>query len=127
MFCEIWQNRNRLSDVQHIFSYLKVYLRRKLLKEKVNSIFFESEIEAEEHLSEHSYEYQLIQFEVNEEKRKIIEKALAHLTHAQKEILTMKYFNDFNYSQIANLLQITPRTAYNHVFDAISKLRKLLK
>jgi RNA polymerase sigma factor (sigma-70 family) len=102
-------------------------LRRKLLKEKVNSIFSENDLQFEDHLSEDSYEYQLIQFEGDEEKRKKVNQALSNLTSAQKEVLTLKYFNDFNYSQIANLLQITPRTAYNHVFDAISKLRKLLK
>ncbi|MBK0384265.1 sigma-70 family RNA polymerase sigma factor [Pedobacter sp. SD-b] len=129
MFCEIWQKRNTISDVENIRSYLKTYLKRKLLKDLVND-HQSLEISDFDQLpigQQHSYEYLLIQSQTDSESKDKIYHALNQLTSSQKEIINLKYFEGFSYEQIADLLELSTRTIYNHVYEALCKLKKHLK
>jgi RNA polymerase sigma-70 factor (ECF subfamily) len=128
MFCEIWQKRHSLSEVQQVKAYLRTYLKRKLLKEIYQNHNHEGLTKVDEGISkEKSYESLLIEAQENEEKKKKLWLALDHLTKNQKEIIKLKFYEGLSYEQIASALSLQPRTVYNHVYEALQVLRKLLK
>lgn len=128
MFCEIWDKRHQLNEVNNISAYLKTYLKRKLLKETVTHfIAEESELKKENQLKEHSYEDLLIQSQTTDSQKFKIAEALKHLSPSQKEIITLKFFDELNYQQIAVLLNIKARTVYNQVYKSLLTLKEHLK
>lgn len=130
IFCELWQKRATLSHVTNVKAYLKTYLKRKLLKDLIaNSQFSEISEISNNHiqLQEYSYEYLLIQNQTSDLEKSKMYNALDQLTPSQKEIIQLKFFEGLSYEQISIVLKIQPRTAYNHVFEGLLTLRKLLK
>ena len=129
MFCEIWQKKTSLADVINIKAYLKTYLKRKLIKDLAKTAnHFDINLHLDEpELRGHSYEYLLIQNQSSEIQKAKIFNAINQLTSSQKEIINLKFFEGLSYEQISTLLNIQPRTAYNHIFEGLSTLKKLLK
>jgi RNA polymerase sigma-70 factor (ECF subfamily) len=128
MFCEIWQKRHSLSEVKQVRAYLRTYLKRKLLKEIYQTNNHDGLIKIDESISsEKSYESLLIEAQESEEKKRKLCSALDHLTKNQKEIIKLKFYEGLSYEQIASTLSLQPRTVYNHVYEALQVLRKLLK
>jgi len=129
IFCEVWQNRENLSQVEHIKAYLKTCVRNRVLRE----IKLDQNIDAiDEHeevfqLKEYSYEQLLIESQQLQEDKIRIWDALNKLTPMQREIMSLKFFEGLSYDAIALQLDIKPRTVYNHVYSAISSLRSELK
>jgi len=78
-------------------------------------------------LKEQSYEYLLIESQTSSLQKEKIYRALNHLTVAQREIIQLKFYDGLNYEQIAVMLNLKTRTVYNHVYEAISKLRNHIK
>ncbi|WP_304065623.1 RNA polymerase sigma factor [Pedobacter glucosidilyticus] len=128
MFCEIWQKRHALAEVQQVKAYLRTYLKRKLLKEIYQNHNHEGLTKVDEGIGkEKSYESLLIEAQESDEKKKKLWLALDHLTKNQREIIKLKFYEGLNYEQIASALNLQPRTVYNHVYEALQVLRKLLK
>jgi RNA polymerase sigma-70 factor (ECF subfamily) len=50
-------------------------------------------------------------------------RAINELTPMQREIISLKFFEELNYDAIAVMLKLKPRTVYNHMHAAISALR----
>jgi RNA polymerase sigma-70 factor (ECF subfamily) len=61
--------------------------------------------------------------QTNEGLKKKLNKAFAKLTPRQKQLLQMKFFDDVDYDEIANVCNITRRTAYNIIHDSLKILR----
>lgn len=128
MFCEIWQKRHSLSEVQQVKAYLRTYLKRKLLKEIYQTNHQGNLTKLDEGLDrEKSYESLLIEAQESDEKKRKLWLALDHLTKNQREIIKLKFYEGLSYEQIASALNLQPRTVYNHVYEALQVLRKLLK
>jgi RNA polymerase sigma factor (sigma-70 family) len=129
VFCEIWQNRSKLKDVNNITAYLKTYLKRKLLKDLVpeRQYLDINEYQFESLLNVHSYEYLLIESQTTAQQKEKIYNAINQLTPSQKEIIDLKFYQGLSYDQIALLLNLQARTIYNHVYAALVTLKKLLK
>ncbi len=129
MFCEIWQNRHKLKEVNNIKAYLRTYLKRKLLKELTPNMqhLDISEKQYESLLNEHSYEYLLIESQTTSFQKEKIFNAINQLTPSQKEIINLKFYQGLSYDQIALLLNLQARTIYNHVYSALVTLKRLLK
>ena len=53
-----------------------------------------------------------------------IQSSLAELSPRQREILYLKYYNNLDYIQISEVLEINYQSVINHVYKAIKKLRK---
>lgn len=127
IFCEIWQKRANISEVNHVKAYLKACVRHKLLKEikqDQKTDRFDADFD---HLSESSYEQLIIAAENDVNSKVKLWKALDLLTLAQREVINLKFFEELSYEAIAILLKLKPRTVYNHIYTAMGILRKALK
>ncbi|MDX5438677.1 MAG: sigma-70 family RNA polymerase sigma factor, partial [Pontibacter sp.] len=80
-----------------------------------------------QHTHELSYEDLLIGSQADEEMRAKLQKVLQKLTKTQLEVIRLKYYESLSYEEVATILQIQPRTAYNQVYEALKLLRKYMK
>ena len=60
------------------------------------------------------------------QRQKFVQKAMQELSPRCREVFTLHRFEDFTYKEIANRLDISPKTVENHVAKAILHLRKSL-
>jgi RNA polymerase sigma-70 factor (ECF subfamily) len=71
-----------------------------------------------------SYEDMLIAMQSEEEKKRLLRRALQKLTSRQKELVRMRYFEEMSMDDIADKLNLSLRTIYNTIHSALSILRK---
>jgi len=127
VFCELWENRFDLPEVKQEKSYLFTYLKRKILKtwqdaQKATdtglSILEQTEL---------SYEAILINTQADEESKIRLQQLLRRISPLQLKIIEYKYFEMLNYDEIALRMNLSPRTVYNQVYEALKTMRKHLK
>ena len=63
----------------------------------------------------------------SEERNRIIEKALEQLPETHRSVLVLYYYQDFQYSEIAETLEISIGTVMSRLHHAKKKLEKVLK
>lgn len=124
LFCELWDRRSRLPEVENIKAYLFTYLKRKLLRESQDT--FISLHEATTVPIERSYEELLVEMQSDEDNKLRVQQLLHKLTPGQLEMIRLKYYEQLSYEDIARRLQLQPRTVYNQVSEALKTLRKHL-
>ncbi len=125
LFCEVWEKRNSLQQVNHVPAYLKICLRNKLLKQIKQDTLTASldDFTELESLKEVSYEDLLIASQQDAASQFKLKIGIEKLTPTQREIIKLKFFDGLNYETIAHNLQLKQRTVYNHAHSAISQLR----
>ncbi|CAM2006512.1 RNA polymerase sigma-70 factor [Acanthopleuribacter pedis] len=121
LFAKVWRNRANLDPNQSIKAYLYQaannlmidHLRRK-----------NPDLGAVEVMPEHST------VEVDEtrfEKRDQIQKALADLPDAQRNVFLLSRFEGLKYGEIAAVMNISVKTVETHMNRALKKLRHQLR
>ena len=128
IFVYVWNNRTKLSDTDSIKNYMMVSLRRSILKKAKK--LSKSQYEINDHdaafAAEISIEEILTNAEISKEKAQKIKKAFEKLSHRQKEAIYLKYYNDKNYDEICDILEISYQSARNLVSTGIKKLRDVM-
>lgn len=126
LFVELWRLRESLGDVIHIKSYLFSSMRRLLVK-KLNenrlNLSDSDDIFDRMLAPTLAYEAEWIDSEMDSERVNRIKKALQSISEHHREVLTLRYYEDFTYEQIANILMINEQSARNLVQRALQKLR----
>jgi len=128
LFVYVWQNREKLSDTDSIRNYLMVSLRRSILKKSKKVSQSQNEI------TDHdvtfgtalSIEDIIAQSEMDAEKAQKVKKAFNELSNRQKEAIYLKYYNDKDYEDICEILDISYQSARNLVSSGLKKLRGIL-
>ncbi|HEY9258282.1 RNA polymerase sigma factor [Chitinophaga sp.] len=123
---DLWDKRATLPEVDNVRAYLLTCIRHKLMaemkadrrREKRHHVF-----EAGREQTEVAYEQLLISAQSDKVLKQRLEKALAKLAPRQLELLRLRYFEDRDYDEIALICNVTKRTVYNSIHDAIKILR----
>jgi RNA polymerase sigma factor (sigma-70 family) len=122
-FISIWVNRDKLPPVTSVGGYLNTCVRRKLIDALKKEAHHEN---ARLHMDdghEYSYEEVIIAFQEQEATSKTLQEALTHLTNKQKEVIRLRFFENKNYEEIAQLVGCEQRTIYNRIYEAVERLR----
>lgn len=122
-FLNIWINRDKLPSVNSVGGYLNTCVRRKLIDALKKESHHEATLLRLEHEHEFSYEEVIIAFQEQEATSKTLQEALLQLTNKQKEAIQLRYFENKNYEEIAQLLGCEQRTIYNRIYEAVERLR----
>lgn len=127
LFVDLWRRRSALNDTDSVRFYLLKGLKRKLLRTLSNQR--RSKNLLSKHFSpdfflEFSHEFYLIARQVSEEHREQLAERLAALPKREKEALHLRFYEEMEYPEMAKLMQISVKTAYNSVHNAIVRLRK---
>ncbi len=127
LFIEIWEKRDRLSDVDQIKPYLFTSLRRKIIAVvKTKRIEGSTELEDFHFEAGLSIEDVIISREGDLKNKKKLEQAFNQLSNRQKEILYHKFYNQFDYKVISEIMDMNYQSARNLVSRAITKLSQIL-
>jgi RNA polymerase sigma factor (sigma-70 family) len=130
VFMNIIINGNHLSDILNIRTYLFRALKNRLLnivkqepqtvelpdnEDIANEVPFTVDVTVEDIM---------IQQEEDEKIRQKVEKLLKSLTDRQREIIYLRYMQELEYEQIAEIMNITAPACRKLVHKAIAKLRE---
>lgn len=128
-FLYIWQKRK---DIQiksspkfyFIRSYRRVLLKKITSQRKQYEQF--AEPESYPFFVELSQESVWIKEEIAEEEKQNILRSLDNLSPRQKEAIYLRYYENFDNDEIAEIMNISKPSLYKVISAAISKLRKRL-
>jgi len=123
LFSEFWKNQKTLKTVQSIKPYLLKCLRRKIIREigKGKKLVVEGGFEFET-----SYEVKLMQDELDEENKKILQNALESLTKRQREAIYLRFYANLSYEDVANILKISTSSTYDLVYRSLASLKVVM-
>lgn len=129
VFCNLWKNRERLSEVSNAKAYLSTVYRNQLInwfrknknyRDRLN--IWKEGIE----VNQSSYEEVLVNSQIEEEKKEKVRQAIQLLSPKQKEYLEYKYFLGLSYEEIIAKTGVSMKTLYNTIHEAVKTLREKL-
>ena len=128
VFFKIWERRSHLGDVHTVKVYLFTAIRRILIDKSRHFKVEETHIASlslDDILEDSPEDVFLI-----EEKRltdaQKLKNALLRLPNRVQEAVTLRYFEEMEYSDIAQVMNLKERTVYNFVHEGLTLLRKAL-
>ena len=125
LFLELWQSKSQ-TPVYSVKAYLLKSLKYKLLKLIKANEQQKTLRDPNDSYFEWSHENFLIEQQENQEKRELILMAVAQLTNRQKEIIYLKYYQNLNYEEISDIMNINYQVARNLLYQSIKALKKIL-
>jgi len=128
LFIDLWQTRTRLSDVDSPKFYLFRALRRRIHKSLSpnygNQQSWESTNEEVLPVTLPT-EFYIIEEEDIQKQKNNLNFCLKSLPLRQYEVLVLRYYQDFSYSEISEILAINEQSVRNLIQRAVLKLRQL--
>lgn len=126
LFFKLWERRTTLGEVRSVKIYLFTAFRRILIDKsrhfKVEEAFTASfkPTDSWENSPEDDFLF--------EEKRltdaQKLKKAINKLPNRVREAITLRYFEEMSYAEIAEIMELKERTVYNFVHEGLSLLRR---
>lgn len=129
LFLTIWEQRNAISEVYSVKSYLYVSMKRMVFSnlKKYRNYKKRNEKYAEELPDEAAdFETWIITLENEIDYRVQLYEALQVLSNRQKEVINLKYRDGLSNSEIASLLEINRQSVYNHVSEALKQIQNFI-
>ncbi len=126
LFVDLWRYRATLSSTTSVRFYLYRSLRRKLVKDKDDSLTYYDDVRFVEQvlqMSAQSTEHDIIQVESIDQKTAQLRKLLNDLSPRQYEALMLYFYDEFTYEEIAAILAINEQSARNLVQRGLVQLR----
>jgi RNA polymerase sigma factor (sigma-70 family) len=127
LFVELWNKRGTLTDSCHIKFYLMKSLRRRIARRLMIETRLPTEVLAEqeyENSLDFSVEFQMIQEQSLMEQRQKLTEAMSQLTERQREAVYLKFYEHLSYEQIAEIMNLTVKSAYKLIGKSIDSLRR---
>lgn len=127
VFVKCWENRRESTHVLNPESYFFIAVKNQSLKhlKKNSSVTFIDLVDAEDNLSAdmHTPEYLIETKELHRQ----LDKAIAGLAPQAATVFRLIKESGMKYKEVAELLDISPRTVQTQLFRAIAKLRVILQ
>lgn len=126
VFTEIWIKRERLSVPDNIKYYLLKSLKTRilhLLKRQEKPSMPLNDVDYEDLWFEPSAEDIFAENEWTENRERVIGRLIKELPHRQQEALRLRFIENLDYEQVAEIMDVNRQSAQNLVFRAIEKLR----
>ncbi|WP_316794724.1 RNA polymerase sigma factor [Pedobacter frigoris] len=129
VFLELWEKHEFLPRVDQVESYLRTILKRKILKQighqqKLDRVI--SAIAKDGELTEMPYEELIVKIQSDDLVKRRLSQALEKLSLQQRKLVQLRFYEGLSYEEVAATAQLTVRTAYNTIYEALKILRKYL-
>jgi len=126
VFVRCWNNRKSLVEVEHPHTYLFVAVKNESLKyrKKISSVHL-VEIPESEELKLVDMNDPSLRLE-RKELRHRLDQAIETLPNQARMVFKLIKENGLKYKEVAEILEISPRTVQTQLFRAIAKLRDAL-
>lgn len=126
LLIELWDKRKQLPHVENVRAYLLTCLKHKIIAEiKARQTRNDSHhsLHTIQDNEEMPYEAYLIRLQSGKAIKEKLSRALNKLTARQKELLKLRFYDKLDYDEIAKQSNISKRTAYNIIYDALKILK----
>jgi len=125
LFLHLWHTRENLTDTDSIRFYLYVSLRNRILRniDKHNHTSIDTQDLFENIIGVLSVEDELITSEQYSEQIIQLKRAIQQLPKRQQEIIQLRYYHDFSFDEISEMMQINNQSVRNLLHRAITELR----
>lgn len=129
LFANLWETRSKICEVKHVKAYLFTSLRNNLFKNKIKKVVLKSDI----NLSNFDFSFDIspeeiyVNKESKDELHNILEELLNELSPKQKEIIYLKFYNNYSNLEISKILSIKQQSVSNLLMRTINTLRKKQK
>ena len=130
LFADLWRRRASLSEAQSVRCYLLVSLRRLLVRQK-NAIRRQHDLRRQwqielETAAPHSPERTLADTEQADHSRNLLMRELNALPARQREALFLRFYEELDYEQITEIMDLNYQVVRNMVHRAVKTLRQRL-
>ncbi len=128
VFIDLWQRRGNARSILSPKYYLLRAVKNKVLKSICKQGLYadNSLLDNECDLYyEFSIEGIMIEKQLSDEKAAKLQKVIAGLSKRQREIVHLKYYQQLDHGQIAELMNITTQSVYNLLHETIQRLKSL--
>lgn len=127
LFYRMWKNNIDLNAVGNLKSYLFKGLRNQILNTLELKNYLITKVEVDENICiEFSPEDYFIDIQAEEELRNRVVLALNQLSPKQREAIYLRYFQNLEYVDIAEIMNINLQSVKNNVHRGLSSLKDLL-
>ena len=129
VFIELWRRRERLSIPNRVRAYLLGSVRKRVLREGYRQKLIGSEepehqdLENNGQLVEFSPEWQTIEQESLTETTQRLSTALAKIPKRQREAIYLRYYQNLERDEIAEIMDVNPQSVSNLLQAAYVSLR----
>ena len=127
VFIGLIDNRKRITITPRTQYYLFKSLRNKLyevLRDKNRNPLYMVKADEERAGTEQSVEAQIIENEIEQDKRRKVQNAIKNLSDKQQEILHLRFTDGLEYDEIAAIMDIDVASARTSVYRSLKTLRK---
>jgi RNA polymerase sigma factor (sigma-70 family) len=126
LFCTLWTSRERLSQPPSVKNYLFKSFRNSICKKRtMTSLSLDDEQQVDFHF-ELAADEKLIKNEHLLHTKKQVEQALEQLTSRQREIIYYRFYQDLDFDEIADIMNMQVRATYKLTARALETLRSLI-
>lgn len=128
LFLNIWVKKEKHPPVKNLRSYLISSLRNQIINSRLSESKVQKvDLESHEVFDLHfSVESSFIEREEQHEKSRTLSLAMDKLTARQKEIIYLRYFEEMDYLQIAEIMDLSLKGTYKLSARALEALRLIL-
>jgi len=129
LFLYVFENREKLNHVKHHHNYLITSFIRSLFRKDLFSIIDSLELSDEslpEMPSYPSIETLFIQQNAKDEVTALVKNYIQKLSDGQSKMIYQKFYIGLSYQQIAEANNVSIKTAYNTILQAVAKLKKII-
>ncbi|MEX2564991.1 MAG: sigma-70 family RNA polymerase sigma factor [Cyclobacteriaceae bacterium] len=126
VFVELWKQRSSIGQAFSIKHYLFKALKRKIVYNLTRERrIVTNKLKRGEHDFEIvlSPEFHLITNEASEQQKESLQKAINFLSKRQKEAITLKFYDNLSFKEVADLLSISVKSTYTLIYRAIDILK----
>jgi RNA polymerase sigma-70 factor (ECF subfamily) len=126
IFIELWQSRARLKQTDSIKFYLFKVLRRKIYRNLDIRMDLHEDMGSYVKDTDDSIEQIIVKEEVSHQRTKSISDTIKLLSPRQREVIELRFYQEFSYEQIAELSDINLQSVHNNMHRALTGLRDRL-
>jgi RNA polymerase sigma factor (sigma-70 family) len=130
VFLDVWKYHANLSATTSVRFYLYRALRRRIIKNQtkdLQSFLFSGDSEDLNIKKNYSQEEVMINSETEEARGNDLKKKLADLSPRQYKALILRFYDEFSYEEIGELLGVNEQSARNLIQRGLEYLRRLAK
>ena len=127
VFLDLWRRRTAIGVADSPRFYLLRALQRRLHRAiQRNRVFYQStSVDPDTSFSvDFSIEADLVSRQEQEEKMQLLATLVATLSPRQKQLIYLRFYQDLEFDEIAELMQLNHQSVYNLLRESLVRLRK---
>jgi RNA polymerase sigma-70 factor (ECF subfamily) len=129
IFVQLWTNRNLLNEIKNPKSYIYVIVKNSLKTARKAELFHQQvdETKTINSMYSPSREQEIIENEQKEMNSNLIQEILDVIPKKSRQAFELSRIDGLKYKEIAEILNVTPKTVENHIAIAMKYISEALE